>query len=164
MDHFYALVLSGSLGIGECLRKYPSLRHFLGLYLQNISLHLPFFAPRYAWRLSPAFVSSLQCMYMLCDAFSSQNVMLKRGDICPVWIGSRWSPSGCIRTVVQPSQSAVNTSLPPLWLAGQAHFSWKPISTDGPFASRSEPSLCWHHQLDTAKAGRQVQEDPQKPK
>lgn len=88
-------------GSGERLRQHPSFMHFLGLRLQNVLPHLLPFAPRYAWRHSPAIISSLQGIRMLCDKISSLNAMLGRGDICPVWMGSRWGSSGCIRTVVQ---------------------------------------------------------------
>src|SRR3712207_9382894 len=48
MGHFYSLVLSDNLEMDECLRKYPSLMHFVGLYLQNVP--------------PPAFLCSQTCL------------------------------------------------------------------------------------------------------
>lgn len=41
----------------------------LWVYIYRMFFHLSSLAPRYAWRLSPALVSSLQGLCMLCDEF-----------------------------------------------------------------------------------------------
>lgn len=102
---------------------------------------------------------------MLYSEFCSQNVVPGRGDICPLWTGSRWSSSGCIKTVVQACmkrEPAAHPILPASPDGGPAHYSGKPIGSEDPFAPGSEPSLCCHHGppgtgqlLGTAKAGRQ---------